>query len=553
MPQPGHILALGVGPSTTAIYGRRQVLPDAINKTPLDVYEVHVSRLVHAFQRGTDRYDPRLKRLVPGPLVPIIDPLSGTFDTGILLYVAAWWLSNVTDSGVVLSAGDLQLGIRHKGQVQDVVSQFFRQVAGLGEIQYTPDPRLKIEQRDYLRHAINAWLQSPRGIWHAATNAGKTFLLGALAGALADKRFLITVPHTRSALAVQGADDFRKMGHRSVGLVKGGPLRRHRIVWAAMSTVVKRYAEDPKKTLRWINGFDVVAKDECHEHSAREDALYRLMDVWARLGMSGTPLKGAPVHDATTVGTFGPVLYRIRNTDLIKRGFSALPHVYVITLNHQKQTFNSYQAFHRYIVKKNSRNQMIVRTAQLLRQLGHRVVISTSSVNPHAKELVKRLSEVGTAELYDGSLDPEKRKEMLIRLSKRETDYVVASRVFEVGVSENSISAIVFAGPMGKGTMDITVLQKAGRGLRLGEGSSRHIVIVDFQDHTQFGTGQARRRMEVWRGDRAFDLHIAEHEHHLHRLLHNHHDQWTREAHGRPPEPGNTISTDQALRSPFGD
>jgi superfamily II DNA or RNA helicase len=314
-----------------------------------------------------------------------------------------------------------------------------------------------------------------------------------------------------------------------VSVVKGGKLKTTRIVWAAVSTLVARYDADPEGTLAWMNSFNVLAKDECHEHSAREDEIMRSVTIWARLGMSATPMTSVATRDANTIGTYGPILYTLRNIDLHQRGVIKAPHVYVLEVQHERQTFSCYRQFHSYITKHIDRNQLIVRVAGHLLSLGHHVVVSTESVNPHATTLVGMLSEIGPAEIFDSSLSTaDQRTAALQRLSTGEISFLVASRVFEVGVSNNCISAIVLGGLIGKEKSGITVPQITGRGLRLGESSARHVIIVDLQDRTQYGTGQGRRRMEVWRDDAAIDLQVFDDEHTMVQKLRSDHMLWSR-------------------------
>lgn len=495
----------------------------SVSKIEFDESEERsVRHLILVFSRKTKMFVPAMGRVVPGPTYYVIRE-DGTFDTGILRLVLSEWFTRVSRQPIDIvytkrtrQNAIIETVLSVSQKTYDVASSaILRTAVGLRTYRpafdgldssgvYQIGGSLKLQYRDYLVNACDAFVKRPRGIFACATNAGKTFIAAAVIERFPDARVLLTVPYQRSALAVQGYNTFLKVGLRDVGLVKGSNLVQNRIVWASVATLVQRMKDDPEYVVQWLRTFNILIKDECHEHTESERFLYSKMSAWARLGLDGTPFRDEAVHDSQTVGMFGPVIYKISNKFLVDRGISAKPHVVVMPFNHQGINHKSYRRFSKYIAACEPRNKYISQIAQVIDSFGFRVVVSTASVNPHTVNIRRLLTN---SEVYSGILTTAEREAMLRRFAKGQTRYLVASKIFDVGVSEDSISGIVLAGLVGKGLVSITSLQKIGRGLRSKDGKTR-LLLVDVQDvGIRYGQGQAAHRTRVWESDPAFSVH----------------------------------------------
>jgi len=495
--------------------------------------EGQVRSLIAEFERPTKYYDRRLHRMVSGGKIKLIHK-DGTFRTGLVWAVLKWWFKHnrlpvcvyiEKKHGSTVPVLKLVAEIVTEAEVNPTINRLLRRMCGLSR---SADRSLDIDYRPHQVKGVDVFEKIPRGIWRCAVNAGKTYMAGMLCERFPNERILITVPYKRSFLAVQGYDAMRyDMRLRDVGLVKGSELSGERIVWAAVSTLLARLRQNRRQTLNWLNTFGVLIKDECHEHTPAEQRLYDNMWAWARLGMSGEPFRKDSGYDAVTVGCFGPVIYRVTNSYLVKHGYSAEPHVFMYRRQYRKFDPKSYRQFHDHIVASKERNEEVVRVAvQLSRAYGHRVVISTGSVNPHAKTLVRMLKKYGTAMLYYGPQQPKERKQVMRLFAQRRIEFLVGSNVFEVGVSEDAISAIIIAGPIGKQTTHVRSPQILGRGMRFGKSSRRHLVLVDFADMVRFGTGQANRRLVIWKSDKAITTYTTTSLSGLLTLLDEEHLKW---------------------------
>lgn len=366
-----------------------------------------------------------------------------------------------------------------------------------------------LEYRPYLQAACEAFIDRPRGIWHCATNAGKTFMAGALCSYYPDARILITVPHTRSGLAAQGYETFRdELEIPDVALVKGSKLSNARIVWAATSTLASRFksVKSSKGIKSWLNSFDLVIKDECHEMSETELQIYDHMNCWAKLGMSGTPFVKESIRDLTLIGTWGPTVYRVSNKYLVDNNYSAEPYVYCLELQHPRSPdFGEYSEYLSYISSLQWRNNLLCSIAALLDQRGNRVVITCDRREDHAKPLAGLLNTIGSTLIYSGELTPDQRKMVIKSFVDGQTKFLVGTRVFSTGISVPTISALVLA----SGSKNLTIqLQRIGRGIRRKDDRNR-IVLIDVMDQVKYGKSQGRHRYKVWKADPAFHVRVV--------------------------------------------
>lgn len=468
-----------------------------------------------ALKRGTRIYVKSQKTWRKGPDVHYLDEL-GRFRTGLVRELLRLHLDNgggpvdlavpgddgdaevasrVTSRAGIARAVETWLGfdtpppnLTMFGQYTDGIYQ--RSTSGMG-----------IEHRDYQVAAARAALRARQGIIEAPVGAGKTAMIAHMAEQIPGPVLVLT-PWQRTSLAVDLHDNLRKFGLKGVSLVKGSDLTSTRIVCASTPTLVNRLKKQPKRTRRWLSRFLGVLRDECHEHTDRE---YPVLDACTgaayRIGLSGTPWRENPEHDQMTRALWGEEAFVVGNSYLQERGNVARPTIVMLRLKHgPHDEFENYREFDKYLSGLAWRNKLIAQLAQWLdEEQGHRVVVSTSNVNPHAGNLQRIMRRMGlAADVYTGSLAIDDRKMMLRNYASGRTRYLVASRVFDTGVSVDEISAIVLAGPIGKTAAPTRTIQTMGRGVRVGSGT-QHMLLVDIWDMVAFGVRQGQNRRRIWR------------------------------------------------------
>lgn len=488
------------------------IAPSWSTYLPEDADQLRMTRDV--MKRGTRIYMNSTKSWRKGPDQYFVDE-QGRFRTGLLRELLRVHLDHTGGAVAICSHGheaeaEIVAVVTSRSEIDDSVKVALSYRAALHTLTKFGDydsgiyqrttSGLDIEHRDYQVAAARHALAAKQGIIEAPVGAGKTAMIAHLVEQI-EGRILILTPWQRTSLAVDLHDSMRKFGIKGVSLVKGSDLVNSRVVCASTPTLVNRLKKNPARTGRWLAKFDAVIRDECHEHTERE---YPVLDACIgahyRIGLSGTPWREKPVHDMLTRGLWGEVCFRVGNEYLQERGNVARPTIFMLRLKHgPHDEFENYREFDRYLSGLVWRNKLIAELAKWLDEKGHRVVVSTSNVNPHAGNLQRLMRRAGmAADVYTGALGIDERKMMLRNFASGRTRYLVCSRVFDTGVSVNEISAIVLAGPIGRSAAPTRTLQTMGRGVRVGSGT-KHMVLVDIWDMVSFGVGQGQNRRRLWK------------------------------------------------------
>jgi superfamily II DNA or RNA helicase len=362
------------------------------------------------------------------------------------------------------------------------------------------------EERPYVQPAIDALVTHERGIWHCATNSGKTYMAAAAVHHLGLPSLFI-VPPQRSSLVDQTYDVYKQVGFNmsEVGRIKASVFPDKKHVIASCATLSARI-EEPA-TLEYLKRFKFIIYDECQELPESAQTVLDQCPAIFRLFLSGTPFTRDKHHDLRLLGFSGRILAKVSNEYLIENGYSAEPHVIYLPVQHATK-LNRYEtdygrAYKQQIVHNESRNDMIAQLVHALVNIGEDPVIMVNQ-KEHARILVSKIRNYSTScELYTGDQDTNERRKQLNAFSNDDIDAIVANQVLDVGISIPDITVLIIAGGGKKLT---TNLQRAGRGLR--KKKHRNVLfIIDIQDDLLYMKGQSNQRREIWRTQRGFLYH----------------------------------------------
>ena len=369
-----------------------------------------------------------------------------------------------------------------------------------------------IAMRDYQVASVNAVLEHKRGLLWLVTNAGKTSVIAAMCGKFVREgrmKVLVVVP--TAWLLKQTPDDMKGFLGPDVKVERagGGHVFTSADVLVGTYQTLVRGVPDGHGQSRNAKLQDFIAKcgavivDEAHKiGSPSISAIMRACtNAHYRVGLTGTVDKRdhtvarenddkAIYHRWMAEKYTGPVLYKVTTDELVERGISAKPTVYVVNdraaygppVATPRPSFNGrptniYQeVFDKAVIgDKRFRRSVAIVTAECLAQGKPPIVFSHSVA--YLQRLSVTFAKFGIpCELAVGSTSMRTRVDIVKRFERDQNFALLSSNIFNEGFSINSIRAVILAGTR---KSPVELLQRIGRGLRKKD-EDNTVVIIDF-------------------------------------------------------------------------
>jgi superfamily II DNA or RNA helicase len=322
--------------------------------------------------------------------------------------------------------------------------------------------------RDYQIDAINTLLQRKRGVAKMATNSGKTEVMAGIIKALDIPHTIVIVP--RKELLHQTAERFQYRLGIQVGKIGDGIWDRQQVTVAMLQTLHSRLDGTLDNYLLMV--------DECH-HGSSDSVMDIMKQIRGgyRFGFSGTPLKNDVLSDMKLMAVTGRIVVDISNKFLITEGYSAVPKVYLHTIENFEDSVweDKYPtAYEEMIVKNDKRNKII---ASVAKEADGVVLILVNTLE-HGRILQNMIK--GSTFVH-GSNSSDMRLGILTTMREKASGVFIASPIFDEGVDVSSIDTVILAGG---GKSYVKLLQRIGRGLRKKEGNGNVLQVHDFIDDT---------------------------------------------------------------------
>jgi len=325
-----------------------------------------------------------------------------------------------------------------------------------------------IELRDYQFDALCACITMQRGIIGAATNSGKTEIAATVAKCLDLKTVIFT--HSKTLL-YQTAERLEDRINCKVGKIGDGVWEEEKINVVMIQTMIRNL--NVSKGKKFLEKMELMFVDECqHLSSNTWTNVVEKCKARYRFGLSGTPQSGNIVNDMTLIGATGPEIFSIKNIDLIKEGYSAIPKIKMIVC--EQLCDGEYgEVYNKGIVESVKRNKMIVdaiddkQTLVIVRMIEHGNILKRMCEDKGI--ICKFLSGGDASDIRQGTLKDFENKKINV---------IIASTIFDEGVDAPSIEHLILA--VGGKSM-IKTLQRIGRGLRKKEGDNI-LYVTDFID-----------------------------------------------------------------------
>jgi superfamily II DNA or RNA helicase len=379
-----------------------------------------------------------------------------------------------------------------------------------------------ITPRDYQEEIVEKCLNVERGICRAATASGKSVCMAMIAARL-NKPTLIYV--IGLDLLKQFHDLFSKLFDEKIGYIGNGVCDVQRIsivsIWsigAALKLNKKLIVNDSEdeeserelsqlqneQVMNMLKTAKVHMFDESHVITTDTiKRIYKVIQPEHILGFSGTPYTGRGT-DMLVQGILGEKVVDVSASRLIKSGVLPQPVIRFLPVPKTHCDTNSYQSVYRdYVVENDTRNTMIAENTKKLIDIGYTPLVLFRQIK-HGNILMEKLREYGVkCEMLNGNDDLERRTTVKDMIEKKEINAILASSVFDIGVSIDILSALVLASP---NKSIVKSLQRIGRCLRPYPGKEM-VAVVDFVDQVKYLKKHSQIRRETYESEPGFEIH----------------------------------------------
>jgi superfamily II DNA or RNA helicase len=239
------------------------------------------------------------------------------------------------------------------------------------------------------------------------------------------------------------------------------------------------------RLIKLLEMFEVVIGEEAHEAGGNSyfEILQYCKNATIRVALTATPfMRSAEEDNMRLMAAFGPILIKVSEELLIKRGVLAKPYFLYASPPPAKllrRTSPWQRAREIGITTSLPRNTAIVNLAVKAKAHGLPVLILVAA-KKHGPILVEMLKAKGIrAVQIQGENDQAERERALEALATGEIDALIGTTIVDVGVDVPCIGMTILAGG-GKG--EIALRQRIGRGLRAKKVGPNITFIVDFTD-----------------------------------------------------------------------
>lgn len=337
--------------------------------------------------------------------------------------------------------------------------------------------RLTTVLRDYQIEAVNACLNTNRGLIEMPTGSGKTVVMGGLCAAYAQSRILIMVP--TKALMYQTAKSISTAINEPVGLIGNGRMDIKRVTVGIVKSVWN-YIKDLE------NDFDIVILDEAHHASA--DTFYESLlkfPVHYKYGFSADSLDFHGVRQEPKLkririlGAIGPFVYKVSNTrlkdnDILARADIKFVHVDPLVdpelPSDELHDLGYEKSYCKYHCENEKLHDKIIDLCE--KHKDESILIITKHIH-HGEELSKRILQPNV--FLSGEMNSEMVNTRIKEFNNNKFNILVGSPIFSEGVDLPQVDVVINAA----GDVAATK-QRVGRGLRKKTGKENKVTIYDF-------------------------------------------------------------------------
>lgn len=290
-------------------------------------------------------------------------------------------------------------------------------------------------------------LYFPRGIIDAATNVGKTIIIGALWLNMTKTEKMLILIHNKTIY--KQLVDFLKTIYENVGEINSAVYKPD-IITVAMFKSLSNKVNDSLNIRKDLNQYSILIVDECHRAgSAVYSRLINKIRAPVRIFMSGTPFDSKNiVNKMITIGMSGPKLAYVSKKELMDKGVSSYISVNILLCTKGQTYFSSNYD----IAKKNLIHYSHERAAliyKVIKKESTPTIVAVREIE-HAKFIYNELlyhiqqNKDNIVVEYVYSFDDLRDKKIDDFINKR-IDVLISTEILREGVNINHVCNLIYA------------------------------------------------------------------------------------------------------------
>jgi superfamily II DNA or RNA helicase len=347
------------------------------------------------------------------------------------------------------------------------------------------DPDDQLRTRTPWAHqqsAIAAALSYHRGVIQVPTSGGKTSIMAGLSKILNTNGVILI---NKTTLAAQIRREISAMIQEPVGFIGSGKFEPERLTVCMTQSLVgglgmEKGSVSIPEFEAFVKSTQMLILEECHHASS--NSWYTLCkefkNAYYRYGVTGTPFMRTAGDDILLVGATGGLIYEVSEEELIKDGKLAQPiiHFYRIDKPGSITDEATYQeAYELGVVQNEYLNKLVGQITTNLAREQKQILILSERLE-HIRNIEKHLQETEYVVLTGDT--PQAEREIAInRFEKGEIQVIVATQIFDEGISIQNIDAVIRTGLL---KTPIKTKQQVGRGQRTKNRTKTKVHIIDF-------------------------------------------------------------------------
>jgi superfamily II DNA or RNA helicase len=397
-------------------------------------------------------------------------------------------------------------------------------------------PLPKVTLWDHQRNAITAIKIKRSGIIQIGTGGGKTITSIVATAELGQLPVLFVV--NRIKLLKQAHFHYEKLLGEKVGFIGNGEMTFGRFNIATVHTLCSildiehkqddddepetvSYSEDQIRMLnKLLFATRCVVVDECHHASSSMyiKLLRSVPNAVYRIGLSATPFR-TDGTDILLEAAFGPVIYKMSSSELIRREKLARPIITFLSYSDPERASlyhldakgkkAAYQTvFQKCIIENDILTDKIAKVAIANARMNRLTLVSVTRIlhGDAIMAAIKRLDPNSKVEFLNGENKQKLGEDRVIQDFTDRKILILISTLMDEGVDIPSIEVAINAGG---GASPSKALQLAGRAMRLFPGKEC-CHIYDFIHPYTYLYNHAKARLNIFQTEEEFIIKTLE-------------------------------------------
>lgn len=331
-----------------------------------------------------------------------------------------------------------------------------------------------------------------------ATNGGKTEVAAGILKIL--RKPTLYLVHLKALLHQTAKRLAERTGYK-IGKLGDGHKDIKKITVAMVQSLPKAIAINRP----FFDQFKTLIVDEAQHGSA--DTWYKAamyMKAKHKFALTGTPWTGDDIKDMKFLSVFGSrILARVKNKELIARGWSAKPTVHLWPAPYQENLMRWRMALVHQIMENNNYNEHVVALTRKSWEEGKTTLVIVNEKR-HGLRLHRRmLGEKIDVEYLTSASGSDRIQKALKKFTAGKLGVILCTPIFDEGVDVPAIRTLIL--PAG-GKSSIRLLQRVGRALRRKKDGAN---VAEIHDFIHYGNEtlltHTLKRISIYEGEE-FDI-----------------------------------------------